>query len=608
MPGIVGIINKNNDKRNKRDLRLMIDCMMHEPFYKSGTYVNNHLGLYAGWVSHKDSFSDCMPIFNEKKYLVLLFSGENFIDNDVSDELKNRDHEFEFSNASYLIHLYEDQGEKFLKQLNGWFSGILVDLQKGKMILFIDRYGMQRIYYYESKDAFYFSSEAKSLLKVRPELREIDIESLGQYFSFGCVMKNKTLFTNVFLLPGGSAWTFYNGHVKKDFYFKPSEWENQTILDKEIFYEKLRDLFRNIMPRYFNSKQPIGMSLTGGLDTRLIMAYVDDLHGKLPCYTYGGMYNECFDVKIARKIADKCKQAHQVLRLDEEFLVNFSSLAEKTIYITDGYGDVCVSHEAYLNKLAREIAPIRMTGNYGSEMLRSANYIKANPPDERLFHPDFISFIHLAEKTYADANDENQLSFAVFKLIPWFMYGRLAPAQSQVTLRTPYMDNDLVSLMYQAPIEATLSNEISLRLISDGNSELSHIITDRGIGGNSNYIYSKCIRLYREFLFKAEYQFNEGMPDWLVKMNRTLSPLKLEKIFLGNHKIEHYRKWFRDALSGYINEILLDDRTANRSYYNKGYLNKIVNEHINGNRNYTNEINKTLTVELINRLLIEQKY
>jgi len=77
------------------------------------------------------------------------------------DQLKAKHHLFDASNASYLIHLYEEKGIDFLQELNGRFSGILVDVQAGKVLLFNDRYGMQRIYFYENRDAFYFSSEAK---------------------------------------------------------------------------------------------------------------------------------------------------------------------------------------------------------------------------------------------------------------------------------------------------------------------------------------------------------------------------------------------------------------------------------------------------------------
>jgi len=85
-----------------------------------------------------------------------------------------------------------------------------------------------------------------------------------------------------------------------------------------------------------------------------------------------------------------------------------------------------------------------------------------------------------------------------------------------------------------------------------------------------------------------------------------LASLHLEKLFLGRHKFHHFRVWYRDQLSGYLKEVLLDPRTRNRSYYQKGAVEKIVTEHVKGTRNYTREIHRILTTELLERRLIEQ--
>jgi asparagine synthase (glutamine-hydrolysing) len=245
MPGIAGIISKAPEEKNAQDLRLMIATMLHEPIYTSGTYINDPLGVYVGWICHEGSFSDCMPLWNEKNDLCLIFYGENYADKELFDQLKAKHHKFDNSNASYLIHLYEEKGIDFLKELNGWFSGLLVDIRTGKVFLFNDRYGMQRIFYYESKNAFYFSSEAKALLKICPELREVDLKGLGEFLSCNCVLEFRTLFKNVFLLPGSAAWIFQqDGSLTKNCYFNPDIWENQPWLEKEFFYEKLKILLQ----------------------------------------------------------------------------------------------------------------------------------------------------------------------------------------------------------------------------------------------------------------------------------------------------------------------------------------------------------------------------
>ena len=550
-----------------------------------------------------------MPIWNEKKDLALIFFGENFADLDFFDKLKAKHHKFDSLNAGYIIHMYEESGMNFLNELNGWFSGLLIDLREKKVVLFNDRYGMQRIYYYEGQDGFYFSSEAKALLKICPQLRDIDAKGLGELFSCNCVLDYRSLFKNIYLLPESSAWVFDRvGGITKEQYFKPQSWEDQSWLEKEFFYERLKETFIKVLPRYFRSAQKVGISLTGGFDTRVIMAHMNMPPEKYPCYTFGGMYRNCSDVNVARKVARACEQTHQIISLDRTFLSQFADLAEKTIYISDGCLDVGGSPELYINRIAREIAPIRITGNHGSEVLRSMRWLKYAQPTTSLLHRDFNEYLNAACDTLESMNQQagHPLSFTLFKEAPWHEYNRLAVEQSQLMLRTPYMDKDIISLMYRAPAGARNSREIALRLIADGNPVLRPIMTDRGYGGGVPFPFSVVPRLYHEFFFKAEYAYNYGMPQWLAGFDYMVKPLHLEKLFLGRHKFYHFRVWYRDELAAYVREILLDERTLSRPYVNRSFIESMVHSHTKGYRNYTTEITRMLTAELIQRVFIEQ--
>ena len=286
--------------------------------------------------------------------------------------------------------------------------------------------------------------------------------------------------------------------------------------------------------------------------------------------------------------------------------MNFAQLAEKAVRISDGYLDAgSGAVEIYINRKARDIAPIRITGNYGSEVLRSIRGFRYKPPERNLFDGDFIKHIERASEILDGTSMGNKLSFTVFMQTPWFNYNKVCVEQSQVTWRTPFMDNQLIALVYRAPYEAVTSDEISLRLVKDGSIGLSRILTNRGAGGNWQGFLSNSIRMYHEILHWVEIGYDYGMPQWLSKVDYYLTPFHLEKMFLGRNDIFHFRKWFRDELSDYLKEILLDRKSLSRPYLNKGFLVKMVNEHISGRNNYTNEINKTMTVELIHRLLFE---
>ncbi len=226
----------------------MLDCMKHGRVVEVATYVNDRLGLSSGWIcGGEGSFG--FPIWNEHRDVCLIFWGEDFTDDSVIERLRANGHEVTSGNLSYLVHLYEDFGLAFLESLNGAFSGLLVDLREHKTVLFNDRYGLNRIYYHETEGRLYFASEAKFLLKVLPNLRSLDLRSLGELISCGCVLQNRTLFSSISLLPPASAWTFAPDQpLKKQIYFRAETWENQTQLAAGEYYEKLKATWRAVLP------------------------------------------------------------------------------------------------------------------------------------------------------------------------------------------------------------------------------------------------------------------------------------------------------------------------------------------------------------------------
>jgi len=199
------------------------------------------------------------------------------------------------------------------------------------------------------------------------------------------------------------------------------------------------------------------------------------------------------------------------------------------------------------------------------------------------------------------------LSFAVFRQAPWHHYALLALEETQLSLRSPYLDNEFVRTVFRAPESALKGNDLSLRLIADGNAVLCGIRTDRGLAGNGNRVSAALVRNLLEFGIKAEYAYDHGMPQWVARIDHCVSPLHLERLFLGWHKFYHFRVWYRDTLSGYIREMLLDSRTLSRPYLERKGVEGIVRGHLKGNRNYTDQIHRVLTLEILHRLFIDPR-
>jgi len=612
MPGIVGLITTASRPAAEAQLMRMVEAIRHEPCYVTGTWIDESLGVYVGWTARKGSFADAMPLCNESGDVVLVFSGEEYPDPGTAHQLKRRGHSLEEKGPAYLVHLAEEDSS-FPAGLNGRFHGILTNRASRSTTLFNDRYGIHRVYYHESREGFHFAGEAKAILAVRPELRRLNPGSLGEFVACGCVLENRTLFEGVQILPPASSWTFRErAPVRKAVYFHPKEWQAQDSLQPEPYYHELRAVFSRNLPRYFNGQEPVGMSLTGGLDTRMIMAWQKAPWGTLPCYSFGGMYRDCEDVRVARKVAAVCGQPHQVLPVGQEFLSHFPEYAERSVYLSDACASVKHASDLYANQCAARIAPVRMTGNYGGEILRRLVAFKPVEPAEGLFRPELLDYVHAAQRTYTRLLAEPAASFIAFRQLPWYHYGLLVLEQTQVSVRSPFLDNDVVRTAFRTPDGARATSDIfadaddCVRLIAEGNPALARIRTDRGLAGRPGG-GSIVARSLKEFTFKAEYAYDYGMPQWMARSDHLLSGLHLERLFLGRHKFNHFRVWYRDVLAQYVREMLLDSRTLSRSYLDRSRVESVVHGHLTGNRNYTTEIHLLLTLELAHRIFVDSQ-
>lgn len=591
MPGIVGFITKTRSAGLEPQLRAMLSSICHESFYTSGTMTDESLGLYVGWTALKDSFSDGMPLYNRHKNVAMVFSGEDY------SEAATR----KSSDApGYLVDMYENSGE-FVSHLNGMFHGLVADQKRGIVTLFNDRFGMHRLYYHESADCFYFATEAKAILAVRPDLRESDPRGIGEFIACSCVLENRTIFKSIHVLPAASKWDFRNGHCEsKSTYFTPSEWEAQEPISEELYYEELRSTLSRRLPYYFAGSQRLGIAMTGGLDTRVILACHPPSPGSLPSYTFGGMFRDSHDVRIGRRLAGVLEQPHTVIEVGNEFLKDFANYAERTMRLTEGTVDVYRASDLYVSSLVREIAPAKIVGTYGSEIVRQAVMFKPSAPTADLFQPELRSQVQKAGETYRGLRTQHPVTFAAFSQSPWYHHGILAIEQSQLTVRSPFMDNEFVRAVYRAPERSVSNGDVRLRLIQDHSPQLGRIRSDRGVGGGAG-LTAALVRGCREFSFKAEYAYDYGMPQLLARADHTFSRLRLERLFLGRHKLTHFRVWYRDQLSDYVRQILLDPLTLSRPYLQRETLETLVESHLTGRENHTLAIHKLLSLELVQR-------
>ena len=180
---------------------------------------------------------------------------------------------------------------------------------------------------------------------------------------------------------------------------------------------EFQETFQRILPRYFESESKIGISLTGGLDSRMIMACLPKTGEKPVCYTFSGEKRDTLDALLAARIAEICGLEHQILRIGPDFFSDFASHVDRTVYATDGYLGSLGAHEIYLNNQARALSPVRLTGVFGGEILRGVSMFKPLHLAHRLVNADLAETVTSCTRRWSH-DGEHPVTFAAFREIP----------------------------------------------------------------------------------------------------------------------------------------------------------------------------------------------
>jgi asparagine synthase (glutamine-hydrolysing) len=245
-----------------------------------------------------------------------------------------------------------------------------------------------------------------------------------------------------------------------------------------------------------------------------------------------------------------------------------------------------------------------MTGNYGDEILRRISVWGIHEAPTWLYSTEFQAHVTDAGARFQQFRRENQLSFVLFRQLPWHHHGLSCLEESQLATRTPFLDCELHKLAYRTPTAALAGNQTRERLISDGAPALARLRTDLGFGGPAGSPMAGLYQRLQLTTMKAEYAYDYGMPSWAASADSVLSKFGLPHLFLGRHKFYHYRIWYRDQLANHVREVLLDPQALARPYLRRNGVEQVVEGHLRGKANYTVHIHKLLTLELIQRQLV----
>ena len=320
MCGIAGIYERNKD--NKALMRSMLKSIEHRGPDDSSVFSHNDFTLGHRRLAIIDLVSGNQPIFNENRTLCVIFNGEIYNYKEIKSDLEKKSHKFlTKTDTEVLIHGYEEYGTNLFEKLNGIFAFALLDLKNNKLILVRDQFGIKPLHYYFKNGILIFSSEQKAILLHKNVNRNINYQSLHSHLNLRYTQNEETLFDGIKRLPPAHFLIFSNDSISINRYWKlvpevqPGMTENEAI-DKMNFYIK------QAVERQLMSDVPLGVYLSGGIDSSTIVAKMHELNvEQINSFTLG--FNEPTDeFKDAETVANHFETNHRTASLTNEPLQN----------------------------------------------------------------------------------------------------------------------------------------------------------------------------------------------------------------------------------------------------------------------------------------------
>jgi asparagine synthase (glutamine-hydrolysing) len=301
----------------------MCDIIRHRGPDKDGIYQNGNIYLGHRRLSIIDLNTGDQPIYNEDKSVVVVFNGEIYNFQEFKNHLIKKGHQFYTeSDTEILVHCYEEYGLSFLKDLNGIFAFALYDKKKNRLILVRDHFGIKPLHYYFKNDQFIFASEQKAIL-VHPHVeRSINYNALHCQLNLRYNQSNETLFRDIYRVPPGHYLVWEKDKISVQPYFQLQPKPDRGMSEKSVI-EGLREHLQQAIKRQLLSDVPIGVYLSGGMDSSSIVAMMHQ-SGAQPINTFTLGFNEETDeFPDALEIAQRYQTNHHTTSLSMEPLGQF---------------------------------------------------------------------------------------------------------------------------------------------------------------------------------------------------------------------------------------------------------------------------------------------
>jgi len=427
---------------------------LYDHFIQDELFHDEHLGAsraHTGQVGEATS-----PARNGSN--ALWVEGEAYNVSEVADELG-----LEASSLSGLLLAAENSQllDKCLNRLDGYFCAALYNAETRKLKLISDRYGMRLLYWYHRNGVFAWGSEVKAILAVEGVDKELDPTSYDCFMDLGYMMGEHTWFEHIKLIKPATVieYDLANDAVSQHHYWKWSEIKPSNLTFDEAV-DELGKRFIEAVRRRFDPSERIGISLSGGLDSRAIFAAVDHLYPDYKGYAYTFGIPGCDDITIAEQVISRSKNwKHAKFYFSAD---NWFEPRKEKIWNTDGMKDMMHMHGSeFASEIGKNMG-VNINGYLGDAVL-GGSYLKSkNHHNQRIdktlavkvygdhaegYTDEFYNIDHYDNFLYM-VRGRRLINYGTANLLPW------------IDQRKPFFDNGVIELAFSLPDEYRENNRL----------------------------------------------------------------------------------------------------------------------------------------------------
>ncbi len=366
MCGFAGFFNTPVATDKQATIRAMADRIVHRGPDDADYYVDENISLGFRRLSIIDLDGGRQPILNEDKSMALVFNGEIYNYQSLREDLLKRGHTFTTkSDSETILHGYEEYGPEILQKLRGMFAFVIWDKREKKLFGARDIFGIKPFYYYSDGKEFLFGSEIKSFLPHPGFKKELDEEKIPEYLSYEYIPYEDTIFKNVKKLPGAHCFTYQNGQLKVDRYYR-IKYEIEDDKSLEYWEEAITEEFAESVAMHQISDVEVGCFLSSGVDSSCVVNEIAKGTKKVKTFSVGFEEEKYSELPYAKEFSDEIGVPNIENKVSADDF--FDAMPEIQYYMDEPLPNPSEIPLYFLAKNARKYVKVVLSGEGADEL------------------------------------------------------------------------------------------------------------------------------------------------------------------------------------------------------------------------------------------------